>query len=106
MESETPVETQRSYFNAPFVAHVWPHDDYTLTLTFENGEVRRFDLKPYMDSVVFAPLHDLELFRRVKVVYGSIEWPGERDLAHDMLYAKSIPSSAPDEMPLSPRGQG
>lgn len=80
-----------SYFDAPFVVHAWPHDDYTLTLTFEGGEQRLFDLKPYMDTEVFGPLRDVELFRQVKVVYGSIEWPGERDLAHDMLYATSRP---------------
>ena len=32
--------------------------------------------------------------RQVRVVYGSLEWPGERDLAYDMLYAESTPLPA------------
>jgi hypothetical protein len=78
-------------YDAPFVVAVEPHDDHTLTLTFEGGEKRFFDMKPYLAWPVFEPLRDLNLFSRVKVVYGSLEWHGERDLAHDMLYGKSQP---------------
>ena len=75
----------------PYVAHAEPHDDHTITLTFANGEVRRFDMRPYLDSQVFSPLRDLDLFRCVEVRHGSLEWPGERDLAYDMLYVVSTP---------------
>jgi hypothetical protein len=85
-------------YDAPHVVDVQPHDDHTLTLTFENGELRLFDMKPYLESSVFRPLQSLDMFCRVKVVYGSLEWPGERDLAFDMLYAKSVP--IPDEVEL------
>lgn len=78
-------------YNAPFVVAAEPHDDHTLTLTFEGGEKRLFDLRPHLDTEVFRSLKDPDLFVRVKVVYGSLEWPGERDLAHDMLYAESVP---------------
>lgn len=75
----------------PHVVNVEPHDDHTLTLTFENGERRVFDMKPYLGSEVFRPVQDLDVFCRVKVVYGSLEWPGKRDLAYDMLYHHSRP---------------
>jgi hypothetical protein len=78
-------------YDAPHVVDVEPHDDYTLTLTFENAERRLFDMKPHLDAPVFRPLRDLDVFYRVKVVYGSLEWPDERDLAYDMLYAQSVP---------------
>jgi hypothetical protein len=80
-------------YDAPFVVAAEPHDDYTLTLTFESGEKRLFDMRPRLDTEVFRPLKNLDIFYRVKVVYGSLEWPGERDLAYDMLYAKSQPMS-------------
>lgn len=80
--------------DTPKITHVTPHDDYSLTLTFESEEQRIFDLTPYLDTAVFSPLRDLDLFRRVRVVYGSLEWPGERDLAYDMLYAASEPLTA------------
>ena len=81
----------RNAFAAPFIVAAEPHDDHTLTLTFEGGEKRLFDLKPHLDTEVFGPLRDLDRFAQVKVVYGSLEWPGERDLGHDMLYAESVP---------------
>lgn len=77
--------------SAPHIVHATPHDDHTLTLSFENGERRSLDFKPYLGTPVFAPLADLDLFRKVRIVYGSLEWPGERDLAYDSLYAESVP---------------
>ena len=29
------------------------NDDFTLDLTFDDGSVRRFDMKPYLDFPVF-----------------------------------------------------
>ena len=78
----------------PKITCVEPHDNHTLTLTFSNGEQRLFDLKPHLDTPVFAPLCDPDLFRQVRVVYGSLEWPGERDLAYDRRHAASTPLPA------------
>ncbi len=75
--------------SAPHIREAEPHDDHTLT--FENREERWFDMQPYLRTPVFAPLASLDLFRQVEVVRGSLEWPGERDLAYDSLYAESVP---------------
>lgn len=80
--------------STPKITRVEPHDNHTLTLAFSNGEQRVFDLKPHLETPVFIALRDLDLFRQVRVVYGSLEWPGERDLAYDMLYAASTPLPA------------
>jgi hypothetical protein len=32
------------------IREVRPLDDYLLLLTFENGEKRQFDMKPYLES--------------------------------------------------------
>ncbi len=53
-----------------------------------------FDFKPHLAVPVFVALRDLDLFRQVRVVHGSLEWPGERDLAYDMLYVASTPLPA------------
>jgi hypothetical protein len=37
-------------------------DNYCLLLTFENGEKRAFDLKPYFEKSVFARLKNTALF--------------------------------------------
>jgi hypothetical protein len=85
------IANARDPYDAPFIVGVEPRDDHTLTLTFEGGEKRSFGMKPYLDWPVFKPLRDLAVFYRVKIVYGSLERPGERDIAHDMLYRQSQP---------------
>lgn len=50
----------------PRVKKVKPQKDYNLILTFENGEVRLFDMKPYLDVGIFKELEDLALFFSVK----------------------------------------
>ena len=75
----------------PYVKSVKPLNDYYLLLTFENGEKRTFDLKPYLNKGVFARLQNAALFKTVRVVSGSVEWHGEIDLSYDTLYLESKP---------------
>jgi hypothetical protein len=42
---------------------VEPLDNYLLILTFENGEKRQFDMKPYLDLGIFKELKDTRVFR-------------------------------------------
>ena len=44
----------------PRVKSVHPNPDYTLTIVFNNGEKRNFDVKPYLDKGVFNELKDLK----------------------------------------------
>lgn len=73
----------------PYVKSVKPQDDYQLLLTFENGERRVFDLKPYFEKPVFARLKNPALFKTAQVVSGSVEWQGDIDLSYDTLYLGS-----------------
>ena len=76
----------------PRVTGVVPNDDYTLTLTFTNGEVRRYDMKPWLDKGVFRELQNIGYFRCVRIDrdgFGTVEWPNEQDLCPDMLYLDS-----------------
>ncbi len=75
----------------PYVKSVEAKDDYCLLLTFENGEKRVFDLKPYLSKGVFTRLQNIALFKTVRVVSGSVEWHGEIDLSYDTLYMESKP---------------
>jgi len=63
--------------------------DYELELTFENKEIKIFDLKPYLDTGLFSTLKDKNLFKRVKVSFDTIEWPNGVDLDPEVLYEKS-----------------
>jgi hypothetical protein len=72
------------------IIDVKPKDNYLLQLTFENGEKRQFDMKPYLDIGIFQELKDLRLFNTVKTSFDSIEWDNEADFDPEILYQKSI----------------
>ena len=58
----------------PRVKKVSPNPDYTISLTFENGENRIFDVKPYLEKGIFQDLKDFKIFNSVKPVLGSVQW--------------------------------
>ena len=72
------------------IKEVNPLDNYLLLLTFENGEKRQFDMKPYLDLGIFKELKDLRLFRTVRTNFDSIEWDNEADFDPEVLYQNSI----------------
>ncbi len=73
------------------VRNVKPQDNYMLLLTFENGEKRQFDMKPYLEIGIFKELKDLSLFKTVKTSFDTIEWANEADFDPEVLYQKSQP---------------
>jgi hypothetical protein len=75
------------------VVAVKPIDNYRLILTFEDNEQKVFDMTPYLNKGIFKRLKNKILFRQVKVVYNTIEWPGEIDIDPETLYEDGIPVS-------------
>lgn len=92
------------------IVAVTPNDDYTLTLRFDNGEMRIFDVAPILQpNTVFAPLRNLNDFRRVYLdedhavswdIDPSIDstrvWSNKIDLCPDTCYVDSRPFSGGD----------
>ena len=64
--------------------------DYTLNLTFSNGERRLYDAKPLLEYALFAPLRDLSFFMRAHCDGGTVVWNEELDIAPESLYEKSV----------------
>ena len=64
-----------------------PQEDFLLRLTFDDGEERLFDMKPYLKGSLFAPLNNKELFGKVRVSSRprGLKWPNGADLCADML---------------------
>ncbi len=56
----------------PRVTNVKSDQNFNLILTFNNGEVKHFDVKPYLNIGLFKELKDLSLFNSVKPFLGSI----------------------------------
>ena len=73
----------------PRIKDVKPNYNYTLTLTFTSGEVKVFDMKPYLDKGIFGELKEISLFNSVKPFLGSIQWKNGQDLCPDTLYLES-----------------
>ncbi len=75
----------------PHVKSVHALGNYELEVSFDNGESRRFDVKPYLDRGIFVRLRDEVAFRAVRVVAGSVEWANGLDLSYDTLYVEGQP---------------
>ena len=71
------------------IKEVKPAADYTLILTFENGEKRQFDMKPYLTTGIFSELQDISMFNTVHVSFDTIEWNNEADFDPEILYKES-----------------
>ena len=75
----------------PRITAVTAHDDYTLLLTFTNGETRRFDMTPYLAYPAFEPLQQISFFKLVRTGHGTVTWPKEIDFDPDTLYLEGQP---------------
>ena len=74
----------------PTVIEVKPAENYTLILHFDNGEVKKFDVTPYIHGSWYGQLHDVAYFKSVKPNGYSVEWANGQDLCPDELYYSSI----------------
>jgi len=73
------------------VVRVVPREDYQLEIEFSTGEVRLFDVRPYLEKGVFSQLKDQSLFARAFVAFDTVCWPNELDIAPETLYIQSVP---------------
>ncbi len=78
------------------VKSVQPLDDYRLRLTFIDGAVKIFDVKPFLDRGLFAQLRDESLFRSVHVNLGAVEWANGADICPEMMYEAGETVSEPE----------
>ena len=72
------------------IIEVIPQENYVLHLTFENGEQRYLDMKPYLHRGVFKELADKDMFNTAYVSFDTVAWKNEIDLAPEVLYEKSV----------------
>lgn len=86
------------------IVSVIANDDYTLTLGFDNGEKRIYDVAPLIEpGTIFEILLDLNNFRRVYIddehciawdidsnVDSNMVWNNKIDLSPDSCYVDSI----------------
>lgn len=73
----------------PKAIDVKPLENYLLLISFDNGEQKVFDVKPYLSHKAFEPLKDKKIFDTVKIGGLSIEWCNGADICPDELYNNS-----------------
>lgn len=66
------------------------NDDFSIDIKFDDGSVKRFDVTPYLEFGIFQELKDREYFKRVKVAFGTVQWPNEQDISPETLYVESV----------------
>ena len=62
-----------------------------LLLTFNNHEIRVFNLSDYLTYPVYEKLNDPGYCRKAKVLNGTVVWDNETDFDPDTLYLESRP---------------
>lgn len=86
------------------IVSVVPHDDFSLTLCFDNGETKRYDVVPLLEKgTVFETFANIEHFRRVYLdenhcvawdidpsVDSRAVWNNKVDLCPDECYLHSV----------------
>lgn len=76
--------------NYPKVTDVKPIENYNVVVTFETGEVKTFDVTPYIKGNWFGELKDLKIFHTVRPNGNTIEWMNGQDIAPHELYELSV----------------
>ena len=72
------------------VETVKPLADFILRLTFVNGEVKFFDMKPYLNKGLFKELKEnINLFNDISTSFGNVEWKNLATIRPDVLYENS-----------------
>jgi len=76
------------------VKNVKAQKDYTLIITFENGEQRIYNAQPLLKEQMYEALKNPAFFLKAKVDCGTVIWNDEIDIAPEHLYECSKPINA------------
>ena len=73
----------------PAVVHVSALSDFQLRLSFANGEVKKFDMRPYLNIGIFKELLQKDMFNTVRISFDTIAWANDADIDPETLYQGS-----------------
>jgi len=75
----------------PELKSATPLDDYRLILVFGENERRLYNFKPNLSHKFYRQLSEIQLFKKVFVNDGEIEWATGQDFCPHTLYEESKP---------------
>jgi hypothetical protein len=75
------------------VQSVIANNDYSVTVSFDDGQTKRYDVRPLLNEGVFQMLRESAYFHQVQVIpgFGGIEWPDGQDIAPEELEKNGVP---------------
>ncbi|MBR4196856.1 MAG: DUF2442 domain-containing protein [Synergistaceae bacterium] len=71
----------------PRVSSVEARPDYSLVVTFRNGERRLYNAESLLKLPMYRNL--AKVFMLARAEYGAVIWPGDMDISPDTLYMNS-----------------
>jgi hypothetical protein len=76
----------------PSIIGVTPLEDFKIKLEYETGEIKIFDVSPYINGAWYEELGDATYFKSVRVTDDKVcvEWANGQDIAPDELYSRGI----------------
>ena len=74
----------------PTAAKVVPMDNFMLRVSFDNGEIKDFDVKPYIRGSWYGELANPAYFKSAFVNGYTVEWCNGQDICPDELYYNSV----------------
>ncbi len=77
---------------------VKPLSNYRIYVEIQDGRKGVFDLKPYLDFGVFKELKNIHYFNQVNILFGSVTWPNEQDIAPETLLDNMLWINSIDEI--------
>ena len=77
----------------PKILNIEPQNNYKIKLFYETGEVKLFDVLPYISGKWYEELYNSEYFKSVHLISNGhgIEWGNGQDIAPHELYDMSVP---------------
>jgi hypothetical protein len=74
----------------PRAKNILYESPYNFIITFTNGEVRKFDVQPYLIYPVYLQLKNESFCSKAVVNNGTLLWNEEIDIDPDRLYLESV----------------
>ena len=74
----------------PRIKNVEVIKDFELKITYENGEVKYYNMEKNLQYKWYNKLKNKEYFKLVKSVKTTLEWPDGEDIDPNELYKNSI----------------
>jgi hypothetical protein len=77
----------------PKITQVEAIENYKIKLNYENGEIKIFDVLPYISGPWYNELTNNKYFKTIHLISNGkgIEWENGQDIAPHELYDMSIP---------------